>query len=406
MTNTDLSLRHGWHPVARSSDIGDEPVSVRLLGEPWVIARLDNRVMALADHCPYLLTPSAAGRVDGPRRACAYHGWRFVASGACTAMPGPEPASGPTPGSPGPPGSRPGRTRAASAWGATERHGLVWIAPEEPFADIIDLPEADDSVFASRWLDVNRSRACAGVLADDLLEAASLPFVHPSVVCADPVRGGPIRAGAGGTGEQTITFRRDITTDGNGFRLRMEQTVTSPANSVTTEGGSRPWSGRRQLSTCLYRPPFQLRLVLRCPDTGTTSTIFFCLQPEDATSTRVYARLFRNDCAGSPDRLAEAARVEQMIIDLHLTARERHPLDGLPLPATSHDITGSTGSTHTDADALTNGAPGSAQANADTVGAALRRALSALAEQARGIPARDRPAGIRYARRVKAGSRP
>ncbi len=378
MTNTDPSLRHGWHPVALSSDIGDEPVSVRLLGELWVIARLDDRVTALADRCPHLLAPPSAGRVDGPQRVCAYHGWRFVASGACTALP--------APGSGAP---RPERTRAAPAWGATERHGLLWIAPEEPFADIIDLPEAGDPTFDSRWLDVTRSPACAAVLADDFLDAANFPFAHPSVVCTDPIRTGPIRTGAGGVGEQMVTLRRSATTDGDGFRMRMEQTVTSPGEPAVA-AGPRPPSGRHR-STCTYRPPFQLRLVLEYPDAGITSTIFFCLQPEDAASTRIYARLLRNDLDGDPDRLAEAARIEQAILDLHLAARERRPLDGLPLVPTGRGASG------TDADA---GMP------ADAAGIALRRALSALVERARRTPTRDRPSGIRYARRAKAGSRP
>ncbi len=414
MTNTDPSLRHGWHPVALSSDIGDEPVSVRLLGDLWVIARLDDRVTALADRCPHLLAPPSTGRSDAPQHVCPYHGWRFVASGACTAMS----ASGSG-------ALRPERTRAAPAWGTTERHGLVWIAPEEPFADIIGLPEADDPSFDSRWLDVTRSPACAAVLVDDLLDAANLPFVHPSVVCTDPIRTGPIRTGVGGVGgvgEQTITLRRSIAADGDGFRIRMEQTVTNSGKPAAA-AGPRPPSGRHR-STCTYRPPFQLRLVLEYPDVGITSTIFFCLQPEDAASTRIYARLLRNDLGGNPDRLAEAARIEQVILDLHLAARQRRPLDGLPLTPTGcgTNEAGADADMHTDG-MHADGMPTSVQANgmpadgipigvqsdgvqSDAAGIALRRALSALVERARRTPTRDRPSGIRYARRAKAGSRP
>ncbi|SBW20593.1 Rieske (2Fe-2S) domain-containing protein [Candidatus Protofrankia californiensis] len=405
MTNTNPSLRHGWHPVALSSGIGDEPVSVRLLGDLWVIARLDDRVTALADRCPHLLAPPSTGRPDAPQHVCPYHGWRFVASGACTAM-----------SAPGSGALQPERTRAAPAWGATERHGLVWIAPEEPFADIIDLPEAGDPTFDSRWLDVTRSPACAAVLADDLLDAANLPFVHPSMVCTDPIRTGPIRTGAGGAGEQTITLRRSIAADSDGFRIKMEQMVTNSGKPAVA-AGPRPPGGRHR-STCTYRPPFQLRLVLECPDAGITSTIFFCLQPEDAASTRIYARLLRNDLGGNPDRLTEAARIEQMILDLHLTARQRRPLDGLPLTPTdcgTHD-TDADADMQTD-DMQTDSMPTRVQANGmpadgtpvgvqSDAGIALRQALSALVERAQRTPARDRPSGIRYARRAKAGSRP
>jgi phenylpropionate dioxygenase-like ring-hydroxylating dioxygenase large terminal subunit len=38
LTNTDPALRRCWHPVARCSDVTDQPHGVLLLGEPWVLA--------------------------------------------------------------------------------------------------------------------------------------------------------------------------------------------------------------------------------------------------------------------------------------------------------------------------------------------------------------------------------
>jgi phenylpropionate dioxygenase-like ring-hydroxylating dioxygenase large terminal subunit len=39
LSNTDPALRGCWHPVARSSEIGGDPVPVRLLGEDWTLVR-------------------------------------------------------------------------------------------------------------------------------------------------------------------------------------------------------------------------------------------------------------------------------------------------------------------------------------------------------------------------------
>src|SRR5437868_745294 len=37
LSNTDPALRRAWHVVAQSSEVGLDPVAVRLLGESWVL---------------------------------------------------------------------------------------------------------------------------------------------------------------------------------------------------------------------------------------------------------------------------------------------------------------------------------------------------------------------------------
>jgi phenylpropionate dioxygenase-like ring-hydroxylating dioxygenase large terminal subunit len=39
LSNTDPALRRCWHPVARSAEVGGEPVPIRLLGEDWTLVR-------------------------------------------------------------------------------------------------------------------------------------------------------------------------------------------------------------------------------------------------------------------------------------------------------------------------------------------------------------------------------
>ena len=38
--NTEPALRHGWHVVAASDEVGRDPVQVWLLGAPWALVRL------------------------------------------------------------------------------------------------------------------------------------------------------------------------------------------------------------------------------------------------------------------------------------------------------------------------------------------------------------------------------
>lgn len=332
LTNTEPALRHGWHPVARSADVGEDPAAVWLLGRPWVLARLDDTVAAFEDRCPHRLAPLSAGRVDGAELVCAYHGWRFVASGECTAVP-----------SLGPGVPAPRRARATPPWGVAERHGLVWIAPDEPFADLIDLPEADAPGFDSMWLDVTTTGANAGLLADNFLDTAHFPFVHAATI---------------GAAEGEVVPPYSVDADGDGFRVVMEQDVANPEDPGVA-AGLRPLIQRR-VSTYVYRPPFMLRLRTEYPDAGTTNTIFFCLQPESATSTRVYTRLLRDDLAGDRARMAESAAFEQAILDEDLALQERFRIEGLPLRPEDE-----------------------VSMRADTAGVALRRVLAALIDRAR-----------------------
>jgi phenylpropionate dioxygenase-like ring-hydroxylating dioxygenase large terminal subunit len=131
--NTDPALRRAWHPVLRLSDLDDDPVEVRLLGERWLISR------------------SGCGDVE-------------VRSDRC---PHPECAVAPE---------------------AVATHlGLVWIAPEEPVAPLPADPLADDdrSRFASADLPTITTRAGAGLLIDNFLDMAHFPFVHLATIGAE-----------------------------------------------------------------------------------------------------------------------------------------------------------------------------------------------------------------------------
>jgi phenylpropionate dioxygenase-like ring-hydroxylating dioxygenase large terminal subunit len=331
LTNVDPALRHGWHPVARSADPLDEPVAVWIAGEPWVLARLDGAAVAFADRCPHRLAPLSAGRVEAGELVCGYHGWRFAASGGCTAIP-----------SLGPGVPAPRRARATPPWGVTERHGLVWIAPAQPFADIIDLPEGDAAGFDSAWLDVTRTSANAGLLADNFLDTAHFPFVHAATI---------------GAGQDPVVGPYPVAADGDGFRVRMDQEVANPEDPGVA-AGLRPLVQRRS-TTYTYRPPFMLRLRLEYHDAGLTSVILFCLQPESATSTRVFTRLLRDDLGGDPARIAAAAAFEQQILAEDLALQETFRLPGLPL--------------HPDDEV---------SIRADAAGVALRRVLAAFLRRA------------------------
>jgi nitrite reductase/ring-hydroxylating ferredoxin subunit len=77
-----------WHAVALASDIGAKPLRILFSGQPVVLFRSGRQIAALQDRCPHRLVELSTGKVVGGEIECPYHGWRFNAAGACTAIPG------------------------------------------------------------------------------------------------------------------------------------------------------------------------------------------------------------------------------------------------------------------------------------------------------------------------------
>jgi phenylpropionate dioxygenase-like ring-hydroxylating dioxygenase large terminal subunit len=172
--NTSPVWRRAWHPVAQVEEVSaGAPVQVLVAGEAWVVARLDGRLVAFADRCPHRLAPLSAGHVttaaDGTGRlACAYHGWRFDAAGRCDLIP-----------SLGRHGNISQRARLRAAHGVAEAYGLVWLAPDEPLAPLPAFPEWDAPGMTRARSRTVRTRAGAGQLVDNFLDAAHFPSCTP-----------------------------------------------------------------------------------------------------------------------------------------------------------------------------------------------------------------------------------
>lgn len=164
LDNESPALAAAWHPVADVAELGDEPLSVLLLGRAWVLVRIDGQVAAFEDRCPHRLAPLSAGWVEDGRLRCRYHGWSFGTDGRCTLVP----TNGP--GAPIPP-----RACLRRPAGVVERYGLVWLAPEPPVCDLHPFPEWDDPAFDRSWTPPHRTPVAAAQLADHLLDAFPLP---------------------------------------------------------------------------------------------------------------------------------------------------------------------------------------------------------------------------------------
>jgi vanillate O-demethylase monooxygenase subunit len=306
LSNTDPALRRCWHPVARPADVGEQPLGVMLLGEPWALYRAGGEVVAFVDRCPHRHCPLTLAHCEAGVLQCAYHGWRFDAEGRCVGIP-----------ALGEGATLPPMAALTPAAGVIESHGMVFVAPDEPLAPLGVVPEAEDPSFAVGELPTLRARASAGLLADNFLDVAHFPFVHAGTFGADEAAEVPAYAVARDSWSFTMSYEHS-------FAHREDPGVVS---------GLRPLVQTRRLA---YRldAPFHLRLRIDFLDSGGSNVIGFFIQPESDDSCRLFTTLWRDDLAGDAARMEEAVEFELAILREDLRVQEAYHELVLPLAPT------------------------------------------------------------------------
>lgn len=87
-------MRRFWQPVCLSSELGDLPKRIRILGEDLVAFRdRKGRVGVMDTHCAHRGASLEFGRIEEDGIRCCYHGWLFSVTGECLDQPG-EPDGG------------------------------------------------------------------------------------------------------------------------------------------------------------------------------------------------------------------------------------------------------------------------------------------------------------------------
>ncbi len=160
----------GWYVACRSSELGEKPRAVTVLGTPLALFRgAGGRPAALLDRCPHRNFPLSRGRVLATGALqCGYHGWQFDGQGACGRVPGliGEMADA--------------VARRVPAFAAREAQGFVWVwgrADAEPADEPFHIPCIDDS----RYVAVQRTFDFECTLHAALENALDVPhtaFLH------------------------------------------------------------------------------------------------------------------------------------------------------------------------------------------------------------------------------------
>jgi phenylpropionate dioxygenase-like ring-hydroxylating dioxygenase large terminal subunit len=120
-------LRRFWYPVIPADRLTDAPAPFTLLGTKLVLFRdAAGKASALIDRCCHRTARLSQGWLDSGNIVCPYHGWTYAGDGRCVRIPQR-------------PGGDPGKGIGVEAFRCSERHGVVWVALEEPLGDIPDL---------------------------------------------------------------------------------------------------------------------------------------------------------------------------------------------------------------------------------------------------------------------------
>ena len=163
-------LRRFWYPVIAGDRLADQPVPFTLLGTNLVLFRdAAGKATALIDRCCHRTATLSKGWLDAGNIVCPYHGWTYAADGKCVRIPQRPDYK---------PGAETGRGISVEAFRCRERHGVVWIALEEPLRDIPELPEYDDPAYRRVFEFYEPWQAPGLRIMENSFDNAHFAFVH------------------------------------------------------------------------------------------------------------------------------------------------------------------------------------------------------------------------------------
>jgi phenylpropionate dioxygenase-like ring-hydroxylating dioxygenase large terminal subunit len=314
LSNVSSELKNSWIAVAHSDELGDGPLQVWIVGEPWVVVRLGGAVRAFVDRCPHRLAPLSAGAVVGNELQCGYHGWRFGSDGAATAIP-----------ALGRQATLPSRACLTPAAEVADHLGLIWVAVQEPLAPLPQLPGWNGAGFVSARCATVRTPVSALQLIDNFMDAAHFPFVHPKSF---------------GVEDAFEVASDDVIVDGWTVRSTFSAPYQNHDDPLVATG-DHPLVQDHTVTKIGFAG-CNAGLDLRFPITGGVFGIVYACQPETATSTRVYKVMARNDlgelemerCVKDEDAilqedLAIMERYTDMTLDTDLTVEVHTKADRL-----------------------------------------------------------------------------
>lgn len=153
-----MNMYDYWHPVLRTQDFKNKPLSVNFCGKEIVLFRgEDGLIGAVEDRCPHRRMRLSKGKVQENRLVCPYHGWSYNRSGE-----GISPAS---------PKLRP----CVQAYEVIEGYGVIWV---KNFSSNVELPELGGAGFHQLLALHYRIKAPLELVADNFAEIEHTCTTH------------------------------------------------------------------------------------------------------------------------------------------------------------------------------------------------------------------------------------
>ena len=249
-----------------------------LLGEPLVLWRdAHGGVRASRDVCVHRGTALSLGRVEGDEIVCAYHGWRYGADGACTAIPQ---LAEPT--------RVPSRARAVT-YHARERYGIVWAALDAPARPIPEVPELDDAAWRVVRTGPFAWKCDASRQVENFTDFGHFAFVHAGLL-GDPA--------------QPVVAAHEVTVDGPVLRYAYGRPDAPNTDEFPVFAAEERKDATRRTRYALHLP----YTVVEHIDWGGRDGLvyFFASQPVGDDRCIGYCLVARNYNLDQPDEIIQA----------------------------------------------------------------------------------------------------
>lgn len=260
-------LRRFWYPVLREGDLDRVPVAFTLLGERIVLWRgASGEPVCIRDRCCHRTAQLSRGFVEDGRIVCGYHGWTYDEDGRCVRIPQQSPEA-----------RIPDEIRVPSYRSAI-RYGHVWVALDEPLAEIPEIPEEAEGLrrideFYEEW-NIGAFR-----LMENSFDPAHVNFTH---------------RGTFGNRNDDSFHKPEIEDEPFGFRMYVEMPVTNRGAAFKYLGaGAAGEDNVRRMQSNWYMP-FVRRLGITYPD-SLRHTIITAATPMTDDRAMVVQFCYRSD---------------------------------------------------------------------------------------------------------------
>jgi len=283
--NFPSKLFNCWHPVAYSREVGKEkPFGTFLLEQSIVIWRSsDDRVHAMRDLCIHRGTALSLGWIKEDCLVCPYHAWAYNTKGACVFIPQ------------APDAKIPDKARTPTYF-CREQYGLIWVALEEPFYPLPDIPELTDSSWKVVQTGPFEWKSDASRQVENFTDFGHFPWVHPGLL-GDPER------------PQVPDYK--VTIDGPVLRYAIVRPEAQNSDEFPVFANEQVVKPDRRSNYKLHLP---YTIVLHLGWGGDKGMVyFFVSQPISPNRCRGYCIIGRNYDLEEPDTVLQ--EFEQVIFD-------------------------------------------------------------------------------------------